>query len=123
VSDQKIKTASGKVPLNLIPLRSLQGVARVFEYGAHKYAKGNWYAASDDEFTERYVGGVLRHMQGAQNDDGTFDMVSLVRADLESGQPEIDHMIAGLIMLRGLLVKRGVLAADPGLVHKPAEDT
>lgn len=115
MSDQKIKTAKGKVRMDLIPLKALQGAARVFEYGAQKYAKGNWYCATDDEFTERYTGAALRHLTDAQNDDGTFDMDSLANVDAESGQPQIDHIICGLIMLRGLLTKRGVLAADPGL--------
>jgi hypothetical protein len=114
VSDQKIKTASGKVRLDLLPLRALMGVARVLEYGSHKYAKGNWYTAADDEYPDRYVGGVLRHLSSAQRPDGTFNRHSLAALDLESGLPELDHMLTGLIILRGLLTKHGVLPADPG---------
>lgn len=117
--DQKIKTAAMKIPLNLIPLRALKGVARVFGYGAKKYAKGNWYSASDDEFGDRYAGGALRHLSDAQNLDGTFNFESLARLDVESGLPEIDHMLCGLIMLRGLMIKRGILAEDPGAGNDP----
>lgn len=112
--DQKIKTAAGKVPLNLVPLGALKGAARVFAYGAQKYAKGNWYTATDDEFGERYVGGALRHLAAAQQPSGVFDLQSLTWVDEESGLPEIDHMICGLLMLRGLLTKRGALPEDPG---------
>ncbi len=117
--DQKIKTAQGKVPLDLVPLSALKGAARVFGYGAKKYAKGNWYCATDDEFGARYAGGALRHLSDAQRPDGTFDFASLAALDEESGLPEIDHMLCGLIMLRGLCVKRGVLAADPGVGKEP----
>lgn len=119
MSDQKIKTAAGKCPLDLVPLEALKGAARVFEYGARKYAKGNWWTATDDEFTHRYVGGALRHLCDAQNFDGTYDFDSLSSRDIESGLPEVDHMICGLLMLRGLLIKRGVLAADPGVGKEP----
>jgi hypothetical protein len=119
VGDQKIKAAGTKVPLNLLPLRVLKGVARVFGYGAKKYAKGNWYTASDDEFADRYVGGALRHLSDAQNPDGTFDFASLAALDKESGLPEIDHLLCGLIMLRGLATKRGILPEDPGVGNDP----
>ena len=119
MSDQKIKSASGKVPLDLVPLASIKGAARVFGYGAKKYAKGNWYTATDDEFGARYAGGALRHLADAQRPDGTFDFESLAALDVESGLPEIDHMLCGLMMLRGLLIKRGVLPADPGIGKDP----
>lgn len=119
--DQKIKAAGSKVPLNLLPLRVLKGVARVFGYGAKKYAKGNWYTASDDEFADRYVGGALRHLSDAQRPDGTFDFESLAALDKESGLPEIDHLLCGLIMLRGLATKRGILPEDPGVGNDPPE--
>lgn len=119
MGDQKIKTAAGKIPMNLIPLRVLKGVARVFGYGAKKYAKGNWYTATDDDFTGRYPGGGLRHLADAQNLDGTFDFASLAKLDDESGLPEIDHLLCGLIMLRGLLIKRGILPEDPGVGFEP----
>lgn len=119
MSDQKIKTAAGKVPLDLVPLQALKGAARVFQYGAKKYARGNWHSATDDEFTHRYVGGALRHLADAQNPDGTFDFKSLAATDAESGLPEVDHLICGLLMLRGLLIKRDVLRADPGVPNDP----
>lgn len=114
MADAKIKTASGKCPLDLVPLASLKGAARVFQYGDKKYAKGNWHTADDPDFTHRYVGGALRHLADAQQPDGTYDLSSLASLDAESGLPEIDHMICGLLMLRGLLTKFGALRADPG---------
>lgn len=115
MSDLKIKQAAGKVPLNLIPLSALKGAARVFQHGAFKYEAGNFLLATDDDVGNRYVGGFLRHVSDAQRPDGLFDLATLAALDVESGLPEIDHAICGLIMLRAILAKRGALPADPGL--------
>lgn len=119
--DQKIATAAHKVPLDLLPLHALQGVARVFGYGAKKYARWNWYAADDADIGNRYVGGLLRHLCAIQNPSGEFDFASLAARDEESGLPHIDHAICGLIMLRGQLAKAGVLPEDPGCGNEPCE--
>lgn len=118
-ADFKISTAEKKVPLNLIPLRALKGSARVFQYGVKKYAKGNFLKAmvADGAF-ERYVGGLLRHLAATQGLDGIYSD-DIAAVDEESGLPEIDHMICGLIMLRGILTKEGVLAEDPGEGNTP----
>lgn len=117
--DQKIKTATGKVPLNLIPLSALKGAARVFGYGVRKYAPGNFHTADDSEIANRYVGGFLRHLADCQRPDGLFDWESVAALDKESGLPELDHAICGLIMLRALAVKHGALPADPGEGNDP----
>jgi len=118
-ADEKIKTAADKVPLNLVPLRALKGVARVFGYGAKKYSAGNYYTADDAEIANRYVGGFLRHLSDCQRPDGLFDWSSVAQLDAESGLPEIDHAICGLVMLRALAIKHGALPADPGQGNKP----
>lgn len=115
MSDQKIKTAAGKVPLNLVPLRALKGPSRVFQHGGVKYAIGNFLTAEDRDVANRYCGALLRHLADAQRLDGTFDFESMAKVDDESGLPEIDHGICGLIMLRAILTKLGVLAEDPGM--------
>jgi len=117
--DGKIKTAKGKVPMALIPLKALFGTARVFAYGAKKYEPGNWRRATvEDGAIERYVGGGLRHLADCQNDDGTWDLAQLARLDDESGLPQLDHLICGLIMLRGIATKAG-MPADPGEGNPP----
>lgn len=111
--DMKIKKSAEKVPIWSIPLRALYGCARVFQFGATKYAKGNWHNASDDALGERYVGAALRHLAAMQNADGTITLESCARRDVESTLPELDHAIASLVMLRGLLIKTGKLTTDP----------
>jgi hypothetical protein len=117
--DGKIALAALKVPLYLLPLRALQGVARVFGYGAKKYAKGNWALATDDDAAERYAGAILRHLEGMQNPNGTFTGYSASQADPESGLPHLDHLLASAIMLRGILQTRRYPTAVPFLAEDP----
>lgn len=113
--DLKIKTAAGKAPLQMLPLRAYIGPGRVTQYGRKKYAPGNYLRATlGDGCGERYAGAALRHLAAMQEDNGLWTRESLGRLDVESGLPELDHAICSLIMLRSILVKEGVLAEDPG---------
>jgi len=104
-TDLKIKTAEGKVPLQLLPLWALFGLARVFAYGATKYAPGNWLLASDQAAIDRYIGALLRHVSEMQLD--------VQATDHESRLPHIDHAIASLVMLRGILIQHFDMEEDP----------
>jgi hypothetical protein len=111
--DHKIKTADGKCPLGLIPLRVLKGPARAFEHGAAKYAPGNYIGGTTDNGApQRYASAALRHLSDLQGLSGLFD--NLTAADRESGLPHLDHAIASLVMLRAILQDEGVLSEDPG---------
>lgn len=112
--DEKIKAASGKPPLGLIPTEALIGPSRVFAYGAAKYAPGNFYQASiDDGAGERYVSAALRHLGAMQEANGLHSYYSLICGDRESGLPHLDHAIASLLMLRVIMIKAG-MDLDPG---------
>lgn len=120
MSDQKIKTAADKAPLGLVPARALIGPARVFQYGAKKYAAGNFYQATlDDGAGARYVSAALRHLSEMQLPNGLHTPESLATLDPESGLPHIDHVLCGLMMLRSIMVKSGALTDDPGLGKEP----
>lgn len=115
MSDQKIKTAAGKAPLGLVPARALVGAARVFQYGAKKYAAGNFHKATlDDGAGARYIGAALRHLAEMQEPNGLHTPASLAAIDPESGLPHLDHVLCGLMMLRSIMVKCGAIAVDPG---------
>jgi Domain of unknown function (DUF5664) len=115
--DFKIKTAETKPRLSLIPQGALVGAARVFGYGARKYAKGNFLNATvADGAIERYCNAFLRHLAASQHANGEVVVTTL---DDESGLPHLDHMICGLLMLRAILVKDGVLSEDPGIGNNP----
>lgn len=120
VADGKIAQANLKVPLSFIPFKALKGCARVFGYGRKKYAPGNFLlAAVADGAMDRYISAGLRHLTDCQNLDGTWDKASMGKLDAESGLPELDHLISGLLMLRAVLIKDGVLPEDPGVGLDP----
>ena len=120
--DQKIKSASRKTPLGLIPVKALYGAARVFEYGARKYQPGNFFEAFlNDGAGPRYIDAALRHLGEMQEPNGMHTDASLAELDPESGLPHIDHAICGLIMLRTIMVKSEALRYDPGEgLHAPS---
>lgn len=115
--DQKIKTASGKAPLAILPwpilLRldledhhiAIEGLAWVFEYGSRKYRPYNYAKAEPDLATALlYLSANLRHRQKRRKQDH----------DAESGLPHIDHESACLIMLLAILSKSPKLSRDYG---------
>lgn len=109
-TDYKVATASLKPRLALIPIRALNGIARVFEYGAKKYAPGNFLNATlKDSPGERYISATLRHLSEVQQEDGQITPTSLAAKDSESGLPHLFHAVCSLIMLIAILIKEGVL--------------
>lgn len=118
--DSKIVAAANKVPLDLVPLAALKGPARVYGYGSKKHGAGNYYnAVLEDGAAARYAGGMLRHLSRIQEPNGLFTAKSLAVLDEESGLPEIDHLICGLLMLRTIATKCGALPEDPGVGKEP----
>ncbi len=122
--DGKIAQAAAKPCLGMIPFSALQGVARVFAYGARKYKPGNFLTATlRDGAGERYVSAALRHLLEMQAPNGLHTPESLGAVDSESALPHIDHAICGLIMLRAIMVKCGALDADPAAWIQPGYGT
>lgn len=121
--DSKIAFAAKKVPLMMVAFKSLYGAARVFGYGRKKHGAGNYLLATlADGAGERYFGALYRHASEMQDLDGTWTKESLAACDEESGLPHIDHIIATLIMLRGILIKEKVLPMDPGAGKEPPKN-
>lgn len=122
-TDSKIAAAAKKVPLNMVPLSGLKGMARVFAYGTKKHGRGNFATGTDDGAPDRYIGGFLRHVADSQKVNGVYDWESLAKLDEESGLPEIDHALCGLLMLRIIMTIKGTLPADPGEGKEPPNAT
>lgn len=74
----------GKVPMHLIPWRSLEAVARVMGTGAEKYGERNWRI--DEILASTYEGAIARHtlLEWAQGVD----------ADKDSGEHPLAHVAA-----------------------------
>lgn len=115
--DLKIGRRGVKPPLHWVPMWALGGVARVFDYGANKYAPGNWIKAAAEpqphKALEDYLSAAQRHWAAIQREDrgGVADWDAV---DGESGLPHLDHLICSLVMLRGIAIKAGIVPADPG---------
>lgn len=123
-TDYKVKTAAKKAPLAMVPAAALTGAARVYQYGAKKYAAGNFYNANlDDGAGSRYVGAALRHLSEMQHPNGLHTPESLASRDDESGLPHIDHAICSLLMLRSIMTKNNALPTDPGEGNEPPKET
>ncbi len=86
-TDKGTKHDSGKVRMDLIPLESLKGLAKVLEHGASKYGENNWQLGLDKS---RLLAAALRHISAFQA--GTL-------VDEESGLFHIDHALCNLIFL------------------------
>jgi hypothetical protein len=115
VSDMKIKGEVGKPPLATVPKCSLIGASRVFAHGAAKYEPGNFIQGRvADGAIERYANAAERHLEGMQNGNGTWTASNVTALDADSGLPHIDHLICSLLILRAILIKDGVMPADPG---------
>ena len=115
--DLKIGRRGAKAPVQWVPLWALQGVARVFAYGARKYAPGNWTRAAQEEDPTQalcdYLSAAQRHWGAIQEAD-PGGVAAWDAQDPESGMFHLDHMICSLVMLRGIAQIAGVVPADPG---------
>lgn len=95
-----VKMDEGKPQMSLLPLKDLEGVVRVLEFGAKKYARGDWKFVENGAF--RYLDAGLRH-GGELSDATTIEELRVL--DHESGLPAIDHAICSLIFARHFIFK------------------
>lgn len=77
----------GKREFHQLPLFSLEGVLKVLEYGAKKYAPGNWLKGQPWLVP---FDSMMRHMAAWQRGE---------ELDPESGLPHLDHALCNLIFL------------------------
>ena len=93
-SDGDIKADGGKLRYDLLPPKAIEGIAKIFTYGASKYDDNNWLKS---EYPDRYYAACMRHL--AEIRKGTI-------VDPESGLYHFDHAIVSLIMYRELYFKQ-----------------
>jgi hypothetical protein len=74
------KDDQDKIPLDLLDPLALEGLAKVLQFGAKKYASHNWRGGIS---WSRLVAALLRH---------TFAILRGELTDPESGLPHIDHV-------------------------------
>lgn len=88
------KTDDDKPRLDLWPTEALNAGGRAFGFGAKKYAPGNWRKCPDPA---RYVAATMRHLAAWNGGE---------LRDAESGLSHLDHAIASLAMLVGLVEQK-----------------
>lgn len=100
--ERGMKYDFSKPQISLLPMKELEGVVRVLEFGAKKYARGDWAFVPGGAF--RYFDAGLRHLAELSDPMCVED---LRKVDLESLLPHIDHAICSLIFARHFIFKRG----------------
>ena len=92
-ADEKrsLRYNNGKPDYSLIPMAALAEVAKVLEYGASKYARGNWLRPTSWEVS---FGCLQRHMAAWQAGEDN---------DAESGRSHIAHATCNLIQMLHML--------------------
>lgn len=112
----KLRGASAtKPPIGIVPMHPLVGVARVLEDSATHYAPFNYMAQPVLDALEAYDSAELRHRLASTLLGGQVTPESYAALDPDSGIPHIYHRIAGLLILASLMIRDGMLAADPGM--------
>lgn len=96
-TDGDIKADQGKLRYDLLPVYALEGVAKIFTYGAQKYDDNNWMKSVQPD---RYYAAMMRHLAEFRKGN---------TLDEESGLNHIDHALTCLVMYRELLRKQNLI--------------
>lgn len=89
-----LKYDTDKLPLDLLDPVAIEGLAKVLQFGAHKYASHNWRKGIS--YT-RLIAALLRH---------TFAIMRGELTDPESGLPHIDHVGCCWMFLSNMMKTR-----------------
>ncbi len=128
-SDMKAALGGKKPPLAHVSIGLLNYTARAHQYGAHKYAIGNYLRPSPDgDDVGRlldYISAAQRHLAqwsdsiirflGEGKDKEETKEKAVYSADPESGLPHSAHATASLSMALQQAIDVGLLPADPGI--------
>ena len=87
-TDGATKFDDDKPMMHLVPLISVEAVAKVMTFGAKKYAPDGWKSVPNA--VDRYNSAMLRHMVAIQKGE---------LVDPESGLPHIDHIACNAMFL------------------------
>lgn len=84
---QGTKHDSGKVPLELIPTKALEDIAKALDFGAKKYGRWNW--TKGFKYT-RLIGAAMRHLYAYNAGEDK---------DPESGLSHLAHCACCIVFL------------------------
>ena len=86
---QAVKHDSGKIDWAILPIGASEEIIRVFQFGAEKYARGNFLHGEGLNYT-RVLNSLLRHTYAFMRGEDT---------DPESGLSHLAHAGANIYML------------------------
>jgi len=89
-----VKHDQDKAPMDLLDPMALDGLTRVLQFGARKYASHNWRGGIS---YSRLIAALLRH---------TFAILRGEYIDPESGLPHVDHVGCCWMFLSNLMKTR-----------------
>jgi Domain of unknown function (DUF5664) len=89
-----IKYDQDKLPMDLLDPDAIEGLVKVLQFGAKKYAAHNWRGGIS---YSRLIGALLRH---------TFAILRGQYVDEESGLPHIDHVGCCWMFMSHMMKKR-----------------
>jgi hypothetical protein len=115
VDNLKLSSGANKSPVGIVPMHPLLGVARVLEDSAVKYAPFNYMAQPLADALSSYDSAELRHRIECTSLGGEVTLETYATPDGDSGIPHIYHRIADLLILASLMIRDGVISADPGM--------
>lgn len=102
MSTEAVKKDDGKPDWSLVPFEALEGMVRVLEFGAKKYARNNWQTNGGFSY-RRVLTACTRHlfayMRGEDNDP-------------ESGLSHISHAQCNLLFLGYYLTNKAIFNKD-----------
>jgi hypothetical protein len=87
VPGQASKFDSGKVRMDLLPIRPLKDVAEILTYGADKYGSDNWREGKPIAHSRHYAG-IQRHLMAYWSGEDL---------DPETGKSHLAHAACGLL--------------------------
>jgi len=82
------KDTAGKDPWDLLPMGPIQLIVKVLEFGARKYAPGQWRYVPNAR--EKYYAAMMRHIVSWREGE---------LLDPESGLPHLSHAGCDLVFL------------------------
>lgn len=104
------KYGASKPQPSLVPYDAIAWLARVLEYGAAKYARGNWQKLDSEADRIKLLDALERHVGEFKNGLANGEKLTL---DVESRMPTIAHVLCNAAFLTFFVVRDGISGSNP----------